>query len=317
MSFTRFGTRQVLLKLETTEGVDPTPTGLLNAVKTFEADLSIDSDTASRTPDLAWFSPDEKIEVGTRVKATFKADCLGASTAGNAAPISPVMQICGFAEVLTAGTKSDYNPITNSIPSGTFWFYQAGTLCKCVGARGEFEISRAPNSFGELMFTLTGIVEDDANVFSQTAIPTVDISAFRKVNPIVPATWSVVVNGFNVECVGNSIKGSGNGVNYIPTSENGRVYVTDRKLDSCTLSILLPDLTAFNPWALARAGTRMAMVDTVDGGATLKSKISAPAIQFFLPKKPFKNLKGGTQVDIPYACYPTSAGNDEIQFEFT
>lgn len=313
--YARFGTRQILIGLETVELTDPVLTGLLNAYMTFEADMSIEVDTATRTPDLPWFAADEKIEVGTRIKASFKADCVGAATAGNATPTSAVDQICGLAEVLTAGVKTNQNTITNGIPSGAFYFYQGGLRVKCTGARGGWEVSRAPNSFGEKMYTVTGIVADETNVFTQTAIPTIDTTAFRSGPVITPGNWSVVVNGINVECLKNDIKSSVDPAQYIPTSESGRVLYTARKMDACVLSILLPDLSVINPWALATARTRFALVDTVDGGATLKSKITMPAVQFYKPKK-FTNIKDGVQIDIPYCAHPTSAGNDEVQFEF-
>jgi hypothetical protein len=419
MGYYRFGTRQILFKLETTEGVDPIPTGAANALLTFEADLSIETDTPSRMPDRAYFTSEDKIDVGGRAKISFQADLLGAATAGTSAPISPLMQGCGFAEVLSAalttpaglgaaavgsggtfaagtyywkitfinlvgetvgsaevnatlvlngsanltwtappagatGVKvyrgtaigaenvlvttlagtavnytdtgsagttgqsppatnttamTQYTPITLNILSATFYFYQGGMLWKANGARGDIVITRDPNNFAKAVFTFTGTY-DLANPVSQAAIPAVTLTAFRNSPPLLPTNWLVSLNGVLVECVKHEVK-LNNAVNYIPTSENARVLITDRKVEG-VLSVLLPDITAINPYALSYARTRVPILDSVNGGLSLNSVMSMPTCQLMVPKKN-NNLKGGIQIDINYVAYP-NLGNDEIVF---
>jgi hypothetical protein len=313
MAYARFGTRQIFFKLEATEG---TPEALadVDALYTFEAQVELDVDTANRAPDSPYFTADDQIETGTRAKITFMADLLGAAVAGNASPLSGVLQAAGMAETLTPATKAVYNTITDAILSATFAFYQGGKLWEASGARGDIDISRTPSDFGKVTFTYTGIV-DESSIVSTAAIPAIDISAFRDAPVIVPGNWLVTMNAVEVECVGHSLK-FGGGVNYIATSKSGRVLYTERK-PSGTITILLPDdLGPFNPWAIATARTRIAIVDTLDGGATLLSKITCGSSQLLKPKKN-NNYKGGVAIDIPYIPRPTSAGNDEILFEFS
>ena len=64
MAYQRFGTRQILFKKEVTEGTDPVPTGAANALVTFNADLQLQVDSPTRTPDRAYFTADDVIEIG-------------------------------------------------------------------------------------------------------------------------------------------------------------------------------------------------------------------------------------------------------------
>lgn len=311
--YARYGTRQILFKLEATEGTDPVPAGATDAFLTFEAQLELDVDTSKRMTDRPFFTAEDTIETGTRAKITFQADFLGAAVAGNSAPISPILQGAGMAETLSAGVSSTFNPITDSIPSGTFYFYQGGQIFKCTGARGDVGMERSASNFGKVTYTYQGIV-DESNITSVAAIPAVDTTAFRSAPVVVPSNWSVTANGVAVECV-KHVFNFGNQVNYIPTSENGRVLITDRKPNG-VLSMLLPDIGTFDPWSLAQARTQIAIVDTLTAGATLNSAINLPQVQLLKPKR-FQNLKGGIQVDVPYIPYPTDAGSDEFNFVFT
>lgn len=312
MAYQRFGTREVLFKIETTEGTDAVPTAAANAFLTFNAAIEWQADSAKRMADKPYFTAEDEIETGDRIKLSFEADLLGNSAVGTSSPISPIIQCCGFAEVLVATTSSTFNPLTSGIPSASFYFYQGDKQFKVTGARGDMQIERSPSNFGKATFTFTGMVDGTVSPI-QGAAPTPTLTAFRAAPVITPANWVVSANGVNVECVKHALN-LGNSVNYIPTSENGRVMITDRK-PSGTLSILLPDITSFNPWLLAQNRTRIVVADTLTGGASLNSAINLPTVQLLKPKK-FTDMKGGIQVDIPYVPYPTS-GNDELNIVFT
>jgi hypothetical protein len=310
MVYKRLGTRQILLALQTD---DDTPVALAgtNAFLTFEGEVEIQVDTASRTPDSKYFTADEEVEIGTRFKITTKADILGAATAGLTAPVSPFLQIAGFAETLTVATKSVFNPITDNIKCASVGFYQGGMLFSSVGARADLEITRSSGSFADNTFTITGVVADEDAVISQTAIPTLTIVNPRRAPAIRPgANWTVTLNGFEVECITNNLK-YGASVDYVGTSKSGRVVTTMRK-PSGVLSVLLPDLSDLNPWQLAADQTRVVLTDVLDGGATKKSTITMNHVELRKPKS-FKNKNNLIQLDIPYVPYPTDGvGNDEV-----
>ena len=55
---------------------------------------------------------------------------------GDAPAWGPLLRACGFAEVITAGVRVDYVPISTGFESATIYWYDDGVLHKGLGARG-------------------------------------------------------------------------------------------------------------------------------------------------------------------------------------
>lgn len=93
----------ILAKLETTEGVDPTPTGSANAM--LVSDLSIEPLAGSEVSldyIRPYFGSSPTIRIEDYVTCSFTVDVAGTSTAGTAAPWGPLMRACAFSETLSA-----------------------------------------------------------------------------------------------------------------------------------------------------------------------------------------------------------------------
>lgn len=95
--------RVILAKIETTYGVDPTPTGAANAI--LLRNLSItpqEADLTDRDLVRPFIGRSEQLPAALRVMAEFEVEIAGAGTAGQAPGYGALLRACGFAETLTA-----------------------------------------------------------------------------------------------------------------------------------------------------------------------------------------------------------------------
>lgn len=95
--------RVVLAKIETTYGVDSTPTGSANAILLRNLSITpIESDFVGRDLVRPYMGNSEQLPVGIRVLCDFEVEMVGGGTAGVAPAFGPLLRACALAETLTA-----------------------------------------------------------------------------------------------------------------------------------------------------------------------------------------------------------------------
>lgn len=308
-----FERRQCVLGLETNYGVDPTLTGAANSMLTLNGSITYEADELERPIDEIELRAKPFVLVGKR--ATFKGqiELIGAATAGNAAPISPVLQVGGLAETLSAGppSRARYSKISDGFESAALYFEHGGMLHKMLGCRAEIEWSFELPGYWRADVTLTGFF----SVPTAGTISGVTLAAFRAPTPAETETVSATINGVTVRLQSWSYK-LGNNVVYDEDSEHRGVYIMDRKSEGGTIKIRQPpsaDLSAFlgdlNPWTLATNHTQVPIVITLDGGTSRKAVQTVSAAQLMLPS--ISNTKDATSWEIQYK----SLGNMTLDFE--
>ena len=309
----------VLAKIESAYGSDPTPTGAANAM--LVSDLSINplnANNVDRSLVRAYFGGSEQLVGTANVTCSFTVELQSSGAAGTAPAFGPLLRACGFAETVTASTRVDYLPITNSIESVTIYYHDDGVLHKLLGCRGTFDIDAKIGSRPTLKFTFTGI----DGTMSATANPTPTLTAFK--TPLVVTDPNTGDLTFGCTYSTGSLSGGtgypsqglelmlGNDVQYTPLLGGETVDITQRAV---TGKVSL-DLTA------AQEVTMMTSVkaNTVQGlglvhGTTAGyvSLLHMPAVQLINPTK--SDINGKRMCDYDLRVVPSS-GNDELRLVF-
>ena len=308
-----FERRQCLLGVEATYGTDPTLTGAANTMQTLNGSISYEADELERPIDSEVLAAKPFVLVGRRGVFKGEVELLGAATAGDSAPISPVLRACGLAETLSAGppARARYSKINDDFESAAIYFRHGGLLHKLLGARGTIEWSFELPGYWRASVTITGFF----TVPTAATLSGVTTAAFRSPPIATTETVAGTVNGVAVRLQSFSYN-LGRNVIYDEDGIDRGVYLVDGKAEGGSIKIRQPaeaDLSAFlgtlNPWTLATNHTELPLVITLDGGTSKKIVQTVSAAQLMLPQ--ITNTKEGISWELRYK----SLGNMTLDFE--
>lgn len=170
----------LLAKLETTYGVDATPTGALNAMLAKAVNVSpLEQDAVQRDLQRPYFGNDEQIPVGTRIAISFEVEFAGAGAAGDAPQYGPLLLACAHSETINAMVDVRYKPITVSPDdqdSITMIYNVDGVQHKALGCKGTVSFAFDARGIPVMRYAFTGLYADVVDA----AVTGVDFSAFIK-----------------------------------------------------------------------------------------------------------------------------------------
>ena len=169
----------VLAKLEVTEGVDPIPTAVSDAILANEVTITPQPDIVESNEFSGALDVGEPIIGGTPMQITIQVYLKGSGAAGTAPEVDPLLQACGLDPTIIASTSVAYSLISVAIKSATIYVYRDGLLWKITGCRGNAELVMVTRQLGIWNFTFTGRFLDKSDV----AIPSGTFDAVR------PAPW--------------------------------------------------------------------------------------------------------------------------------
>lgn len=261
--------KAVLLKSEVTYGTDSTPTGAANWIEARNVNLSpMDPETVERNIDLPYLGSTGKVLVAKWAKLSFEVVMAGSGTAGTAPKWAVAMLGAGFAETVSAGVSAAYNLISTSFGSLTAWINIDGVYHKLVGARGNVKGRLTAKGIPTLMFEIECLYVAPVDA----AVPAVTRTGWgydEGVNSV--NTTALTING--VATAFSSLEWDvGNQLSRIDLpGPQKEVSIVDRK-PTCSATILAPLLAVFNPFALADAGSIIAISATHGSVAGKKVK---------------------------------------------
>lgn len=308
----------VLLKLETTSGVDAVPTGAANAM--YVSELSVTPLDATNIPldyIRPYFGNSPNLVGSASKKCSFKVYLAGAGTAATAPAWSAAFVACANAETtgLTVPNRVEWLPATDSLKTATIYYHDDGVLHKLTGAFGMWMLSAKSGEAPYLKFDFIGVDSGDTAV----ANPTTVLTAWREPVPVTKAnvvdiklgcTYATgVLTGGTVYNTSGLTLESGNAVAFAPLLTTEAVVLTDRKVKG-KVSF---DLTA------AQEVANMATVknNVIQGlgfelGLTTGNRIMLfmPAVQLINPTKEVFN--GQRMIAYDLQVNPV-AGNDELR----
>jgi len=302
--------KYLLWKIETTEGVDATPTVGANAILTRNLDASgLEGDQNVRQLDGQFAGSRPSVFKQIRKPFSFEVEIAGSGVSATTVPAWMALnRVCGFDAGVAGGSSVVQTPMNPwTCPSGTAWPMIDNLKVAALGSRGNatmtFEDDEVPIFSYDLGgFPPTGIVSEAAlgaltfanqadPVLVSTANTTFTLGAYA-------APLRRIVFNFGTKTEPRSLTGPAD-----------RMAMRNREMTAEAL-IEFPDLATKNYYTnmLARStqaiqiihGTVAGNIVQVDAARAEIGLITTPEEQGFLMAK------------IPMRLLPSAAGNDEL-----
>lgn len=315
----------IAAKIESVYGTDSVPTGAANAMLCSKPRVTpLRANNIDRDIVRPYFGASEQL-VGTRnVQIEFEVEAAGSGTAGTAPAFGVLLRGCGMAEVLSAGTRVDYTPITDNQESVSLYYFDSGVLHKCIGSRGTFKLDLTSGNRPVFMFSFTGI--DGVPVAGNPS--GVSFSAFRTPLAVVDANSGDVTFGATVASSGApAITGGtaypsmgleldiGNQVEFTPLLGGETVDITNRALSgSVKLDLSAAEEVTFRADVLNATLRAVSLLHGTTAGNRFITHL--PTVQLFDWSK--EEINGKRLVGYKLSGVPTpgGGGNDELRLVF-
>jgi hypothetical protein len=309
----------ILAAIEANYGVDAVPTGGANAILVSnQAITPLNAQNVDRALIRPYFGGSEQL-VGTRFKeVSFDVEFVGSGTAGTAPAWGPLLRACGMAQTITASTRVDYLPITNSQEAVTIYYFDDGVRHVLLGARGTFSLNLKVGEIPRFSFRFQGIDGGDTAV----ANPSVTLTNFRTPEVVVDANTADVTFGATHSASGAPALTAGTAypsqgleldiahkVAHVPLLGGESHDITDRQ---ATGKVNL-DLTAAQEvsfMSTVRAATTQSVGLLHGTQAGFRGLVFMPVVQLINPSK--QELEGRRLIGYDMRVNP-SAGNDELR----
>lgn len=157
----------ILAKIESSYGVDPTPTVSANAILVKNVDIKPVRETVMRDYLRSVLSPLQFVTGVRHMELTFESELKGTGTRGSLPAYGwegVLFRACGMSETVSAGTSIIYAPVSTGFESCTIYVYKDGILHKLTGARGSFKITAEVGKYGVVQWTFRGLYNAAADV---------------------------------------------------------------------------------------------------------------------------------------------------------
>jgi hypothetical protein len=296
----------VLAKIETTYGTDSVPTGGANAILLQDVTVTpMETDQIPRTLIRAFLGAEPVVLAAKRMRIQATVDLAGSGTAGTAPAYGPLLRACGMAEVITAGTRVEYTPVSSGEESVSIYANLDGILHKGLGARGTFSINLVTKDFSKLVFDFTGFFITPTGA----ALPTADYSAWKEPRPVGFADTPVfTLDGYAAPMSGLTYAHT-NTVSFRDLVNRQAIEITDRK-PVANVTIEAPPIATKDFFAVANNQVPVALACTQGVGAGKIIALSLPSVQVLNPA--YQNDEGSAMLAMELRPLPV-AGNDEIE----
>lgn len=307
----------LLAKIETTYGVDSTPTGAANAILASNVKISpMEGNDVKREFERPALGGKPSIPAGLFQKITFQIEAKGSGTPGTAPAIAVLLRACGMAETIVAGTSVTYNPVSTNHESCTIYFNSDGVNYVLRGARGTFKYMLTAQGVPMLEFEMTGL-------FSQPAAVAMPVPNYgTQLTQLPQIASSANTPTFTMGGVSLPLRtftfSAGNEVRPRLLVRSESIIIPDRS-ETIDATVEAPataaGLATWNPYALAAAMTTQALVLAHGVGAGRICTLSVPAAQVLRPSG-LEEQDGVVEWPLKFQPLPTS-GNDQFTLAFT
>lgn len=302
-----FMKKTILAKIETSYGVDPTPTGAANAILARNVSITpLESELHDRGPHaVPYFGDNGAIPGSASVKLDFEVEIAGSGAAGTAPAWDALMRMCARSSNNNPGVSQVYNPVSGAFESVYLYFNLDGVLHKLAGVRANVTHEYSHNAIPVFKFSVMGNYVPP----SDAALPTLTLTAWQKPVPVNKVNTTFSLHGYNAIMSALSID-EGLVVNhrdYVNSTE--QVRVSGRKTKG-SVTIEAGLIAAKDWFALARAGTTgvLQLVQGTTAGNIVQ--LDGPAVQLGNPS--YDDADGVTMLKMDLMFLPTSAGNNEL-----
>lgn len=310
--------RILLAKEESEYGTDPTPTVASNAIAARNIKVEYVGDVLERNLQKEDLSPDVP-KIGQRyIKISFECELKGSGSKGTAPAIGDLLEACGLAETVDAGSSVSYAPTSSGHKSITIYVYDVQTassgkyrLHKATGARGSVNFKMEAGQIAIAEFSFEGIynamtdVSDPGNATYESTVPAIVESASFELN----SSSDLIAQAINIDLANELVK------NDDINSSGGikRLTITGRKPNGTfnPEAVLAATYDFLGDWVAATSRALSVGVGSTAGNIVT---ITAPAVS--IDAVTLGDRSGILVEDIPFRLN-RSSGNDEININFT
>jgi hypothetical protein len=306
-----FRKKVLLAKIEGTYGTDPTLTGAANAILAQNVTIKpMEGQDVPRNLIQNYLSGQATIPTGLHIVIEFDTEYAGSGVAGTPPGWGILMRAAACAEVIVASTSVTYTPISETMESLYLKFWLDTTLHGIKGARIDATPGINAQGIPSIRWSVTGLFVDPADAAAATPTLTGFIKPLIADNTNTPV---FTVNGVSLVMRSFSFK-FGNKIEprFLIGREN--VLITDRA-ESIDVVCEATPVGTFNPYALAKAQTRVPVVITHGITAGNIITLSAPTCQVKRPTG-YQDNQGIAEWPLGLMPLPTN-GNDQFSMVLT
>lgn len=306
-----FREKILLVKLESTYGTDPSPTGAANAVLAKDIVLTpMEGADLERDFERPGFGADPSVAVDLHMKITFKVELAPSGTAGTAPAWGPLVRACACAETISAGTSVTYNPISSGFESAAIWLYIGATRFRAAGSRGNVKLMFSASGIPHLEFEFLGLWSAPG----EAVAPTADLSGWpagrAATNANTPtftiAGTDLVLRSLSLD-MGNNVEGR-----FLIGGET--IVISDRK-GALEMTVEAVPLTTLNPFTLASNMSTVAL-ELVHG--TQAGNIATLDVPRMRMQRPSGLAEANNILEWPLRAQPViDTGDDEWTLTLT
>lgn len=302
----KFRKKIILAKIETTYGVDASPTGGANAMLVGNVDFTpLDADTIERGTVQPNLGARQRLHVGVRARIQFDVEIAGSGALGTVPGYGPLLRACGLSETVTASTKVEYAPVSANEESVTIHFFGDGQKHALLGCRGSVSLTFNKQAIPVYRFSFTGLYAAPATA----ADPSPTLTAFQLPKHVSTAnTPTLSLHSFAGKVSQFSLD-QGNNVIHRALVNEESIQITDRRVGG-SLLIEAPVLSTKDFFAIARAETLGALSvihGTVAGNIV---ELAASNVQVLQPG--YTEEDGVVMLNMGLNFVASAAGNDDF-----
>lgn len=295
-----------LTKVEATYGTDAVPTGAANAIQVSDVTVTpLQGDQVRRDLIMPYFGDQGMVIAGAHATIQGSVEIAGAGTPGNTPGYAPLLRACGLAEIVTPGTKVEYQPVSAGQDAVSCYMLMDGVRHAFVGARGTLSLSIASRQIPRYQFTLTGLL--GATPESDQALPVANYGGFQK--PLVGSKANSTFSLHGLQAPMESLSFDlGNQVEPRMLIGAESIEIVDRRTSGSAV-IEAVSIGQKDWYALARSSTRGTLAvkhGTADGNIV---ELEAAAVQIGMPT--YGNSQGIVTNSLPLIFSPIT-GDDEF-----
>lgn len=305
----------LLAKEESPYGSDPTPTVAANAIEARNIRLAYKGDLQERGIQKSDISPVAPV-IGKRwIEIAFEVEVKGSAAVGTAPRLGDLLEACGFAEAVSAGSSVTYTPSSSTMKSVTFYVYDipdtgSARLHKITGARGNMNMRLEAGKLGIIEFTFQGIYNAPADIAApaaptfETSVPPIVQSASFILNDVSTLVMQAMNLDMSNEVTQSEDINSAGGIKSINIVARKPAGTFNPE------AVLVATYGWWTDWIAATQRTLSVVVGSVAGN---KCTITAPKVT---SDQITEGDRNGMLVDeVPFRC-SRSSGNDEVQLKF-
>lgn len=298
--------RLLIAKLETVYGTDAAPTAGANAALVRDLTTSVvEISYDGRNNIKPFFGKDQQISASFYAMVEFSFELQGSGSLGTAPAWGVYMRGAGHAEVITAATKVEYNPISASEESLTMWFYHDGDLFKMVGCKGsisyEIAAGKAPLAKAKFM----GLCSQ-AGAISSAALPTATLTAWKLPLAVNKANTTFSLGGYAAALESLSID-MAHTTPYINRPNTERIDFSDREATG-TVVIEKPPFATKDYYSVIKSAALQGLSLAHGTVAGLRVKMDTSELQ--LQKPSDSEQDNVTLMSMPLLLTPSSNGSE-------